>query len=104
MVNPKKIQPDLVMLRFNQRTFGPVIVPDPWQYQTAPSSSRSVKFDVSELEPEFRLGSGSPFSLGSSTFKGPKEETVEQWSIRTTTRVTCLARCDGTSSGIETHL
>jgi hypothetical protein len=69
------------MLRLDQRIFGPVIVPDQCQYQTVTSSSRSVKFGVSELEPEFRLGSGSPFSLGSSTCKVAKEETVEQWSI-----------------------
>ncbi len=105
MGNPKKFQRDLVMLRLDQRIFGPVIVPDPCQYQTAPSSSRSVKFGVLELEPEFRLGSGSPFSLGSSTFKVPKGGNCRtMFNICTITRVTCLARCDGTSSGIETHL
>lgn len=105
MVNPKNIQPDLVMLRLDQRIFGPVIVPDPCQYQTVTSSSISIKFGVSQLGPEFRLCSGSPFSLGFQYFQGAKGgNSGTMVNICTTTRVTCLARCDGTSSGIETHL
>jgi hypothetical protein len=89
------------MLRLDQRIFGPVIVLDPCQYQTVTSSSKSVKFGVSELEPEFRLGSGSPFQY----FHGAKGGNCRTMvNMRTTTRVTCLARCDGTSRGIETHL
>jgi hypothetical protein len=93
------------MLRLDQRIFGPVIAPDPCQYQTVTSSYRSVKFGVSELEPGLRLCSGSPFILGFQYFQGAKggnSGTIV--NIRTTKRVTCLARCDGTSSGIETHL
>jgi hypothetical protein len=82
MVNPKNIQPDLVMLRLDRRIFGPVIVPDPCQYQTVTSSSRCVKFGVLQLGSEFRLWILVHHSVwGSSTFKVPKEETLEQWSI-----------------------
>lgn len=93
------------MLRLDQRIFGSVLVRDQCQYQTVTSSSRSVKFGVSELEPEFRLGSGSPFSFGFQYLQGAKAGNCRTMvNMRTTTRVTCLARCDGTSGGIETHL
>jgi hypothetical protein len=51
------------------------------------------------------MNSGSPFSLGFQYFQGAKGgNSGTMVNIRTTTRVTCLARCDGRSSGIETHL